>query len=562
MPYLARQVLTNMGGNSRPQARRFFLYLALVALASLFFIVHWFGAESSSLQQGIGYGYGYTPGSRASLAFTVQPSTTLGGAPISPVQVRVQDPLSNPVTTATDSVTIEIETNPAGGTLSGTLTVAAVNGVATFANLSIDKPGVGYILNARALALFGANSSAFNVTPGPPAKLAFTGQPSNTLANSSGATISPPVQVEVQDVSGQLVTTASNSVTIAIGTNPAGGTLAGTLTVAAVGGVATFANPSINNPGSGYTLVASATGLTGATSGTFNITVGIGFHPATVALTTIGALDTITVKTSGVPSGADGVQLNILHSADVAITSPACVGTFQGAVVLGPTVVTGRTLVGCSLSTGLVSGIVGDVMTFVVTRVGSGNPVLTFGLAGTTGTQFSDRGRAISAGTTNTLQITGASSITGIVRLDRRSPTFPTNVGHSIAKVTLSPGGLTASVSAAGSFTLQGVLAGTYTLTASAPGYVSRERTNVVVAGSRLVSVPTEALLRCGLVNNDNVVNIDDLTAMKLSFGSTVTGRVDASGRFVDQNGDGTVNIDDITCVVSRFGTFSPRTWP
>jgi len=68
--------------------------------------------------------------------------------------------------------------------------------------------------------------------------------------------------------------------------------------------------------------------------------------------------------------------------------------------------------------------------------------------------------------------------------------------------------------------------------------------------------------LRCGLVNNDSFVNINDITATVASFGKTLAGRVDAQGRFVDQNGDGFVNINDITCVVSGFGTTSPLPWP
>ncbi len=74
---------------------------------------------------------------------------------------------------------------------------------------------------------------------------------------------------------GNAVTTATNAVTMAIGTNPSSGTLTGTLTVNAVAGVATFANLSINAAGSGYTLAASATGLTGSTSSAFNVTAVI-----------------------------------------------------------------------------------------------------------------------------------------------------------------------------------------------------------------------------------------------------------------------------------------------
>ncbi|MGD0020639.1 MAG: hypothetical protein ABSD62_15470, partial [Candidatus Limnocylindrales bacterium] len=65
--------------------------------------------------------------------------------------------------------------------------------------------------------------------------------------------------------------TSSATVTIAIGTNPGGGTLSGTTSVAAVAGVATFSNLSINLPGTGYTLSATSTGLTSATSSAFDI---------------------------------------------------------------------------------------------------------------------------------------------------------------------------------------------------------------------------------------------------------------------------------------------------
>jgi len=106
---------------------------------------------------------------------------------------------------------------------------------------------------------------------GAPNKLAFLQQPGNTIFNSA---ITPAVTVEIQDVDGNRVATATNSVTIAIGTNPAGGTLSGTLTVNAVAGVATFNDLSINNAGDGYTLTASSGGLTGATSNAFNITTG------------------------------------------------------------------------------------------------------------------------------------------------------------------------------------------------------------------------------------------------------------------------------------------------
>ena len=112
-------------------------------------------------------------------------------------------------------------------------------------------------------------SSTFNVNAGTVNKLAFTVQPSNVTV---GSTISPSVAVSVEDSLGNVVTSATNSITVAIGTNPSAGTLGGTLTVAAVNGVASFSTLNINIAGTGYTLTAGAATLTSAASNTFNVT--------------------------------------------------------------------------------------------------------------------------------------------------------------------------------------------------------------------------------------------------------------------------------------------------
>jgi hypothetical protein len=106
-------------------------------------------------------------GSAAKLAFAVQPSNALAGNILTPaITVQIQDSLGNLITSETRSVTIAIGTNPGGGTLSGTLTVAAVGGVATFNDLSISAPGVGYTLQATSGVLTGATSTSFNILPG------------------------------------------------------------------------------------------------------------------------------------------------------------------------------------------------------------------------------------------------------------------------------------------------------------------------------------------------------------------------------------------------------------
>src|SRR5205807_630273 len=110
--------------------------------------------------------------------------------------------------------------------------VAAVAGVATFSGLSIDKVGTGYTLTATGAG--SATSTAFNITAGTATQLVFSVEPSSTAA---GAAITPAVQVTAQDAQGNTATGFTGNVTVAIGTNPGSGTLAGTATVAASAGV-------------------------------------------------------------------------------------------------------------------------------------------------------------------------------------------------------------------------------------------------------------------------------------------------------------------------------------
>ncbi|HEV8400346.1 MAG TPA: hypothetical protein VGQ18_10985 [Gemmatimonadales bacterium] len=101
------------------------------------------------------------------LSFSVQPSTTLPFTTIQPaVQVTVLDALGTRATTFNGPVTISIGRNGGllvAGTLSGTLTVNAVNGVATFSSLSIDQPGSGYTLVVNAASVSGGESAPFNI---------------------------------------------------------------------------------------------------------------------------------------------------------------------------------------------------------------------------------------------------------------------------------------------------------------------------------------------------------------------------------------------------------------
>jgi len=210
------------------------------------------------------------------LVFVQEPSDAQAGSAISPaVTVAVEDANGNVVTSDNATqITLAIATNPAGGTLTGGSAVTVVNGVATFPGLSVDKAATGYTLSASSNPAYTtATSTPFTISAGAAAQLGFVQQPTNVTA---GSDIAPPVTVAIEDAEGNVVTTDnSTQVTLAIGTNPGGGTLGGGSAVTASSGVATFPGLSVDTVGTGYTLTATSTpALTGATSSPFDVTGG------------------------------------------------------------------------------------------------------------------------------------------------------------------------------------------------------------------------------------------------------------------------------------------------
>ncbi len=103
-----------------------------------------------------------------------------------------------------------------------------------------------------------------------PTSLAFTVPP-------AGARVMvnlPAVQVSVLDEKGNVVPNATNSVYIALESNPTSSPLYGVKARVAVAGVATFSDLRLSRAGKGYTLSAAATGLGAAASAPFDIITG------------------------------------------------------------------------------------------------------------------------------------------------------------------------------------------------------------------------------------------------------------------------------------------------
>jgi len=117
-------------------------------------------------------------------------------------------------------------------------------------------------------------ASVLALNPRTATHLAFLVQPSNTLL--PGMTITPPVQVAALDDAGNTVANFAGPVTVALahdGSLLQNAHLWGTTAQIPTNGVATFADLSIDQVGIGYTLRATADGLTGVTSNPFNVTI-------------------------------------------------------------------------------------------------------------------------------------------------------------------------------------------------------------------------------------------------------------------------------------------------
>jgi hypothetical protein len=303
----------------------------------------------------------------AKVVFIQQPTSTAQGAFTSPaVTVAVQDASCNTVTTDnTTQITLAIGANSGSGILSGTKTVTVVNGIATFSDLSINHATTNYTLVASSSELTSATSSSFNISP-VLTQLGFVQQPTNGYTNTN---LSPAITVQLLDANGELVSQSGVSITIAIGANPSSATLSGTLTRTTTNGVATFSNLKINNAGTGYTLVASSSGLTAATSTTFNIALAptqLGFvqQPPATGYTATTLSPSLTVRlldVNGQPVNKGSVAIilsvgsnpgsGILSGTLTRYTNTSGVATFSGLSVNNAG--TGYTLV--ASSTGLTS---------------------------------------------------------------------------------------------------------------------------------------------------------------------------------------------------------------
>ncbi len=144
----------------------------------------------------------------------------------------------------------------------------------------------------------------------PAQQLVFTSQPA---AMPAGATLSPAPTVSIEDASGKVLANSQAPVTLQLGSGLKSATLAGTLTVNAVNGVATFPDLSLNTPGMGYALTATSPSFMAQNSASFtigNVALTLSLPSSTVNVgSTLGGQLTLSARTSKALSIALGSSL-------------------------------------------------------------------------------------------------------------------------------------------------------------------------------------------------------------------------------------------------------------
>jgi hypothetical protein len=275
-----------------------------------------------------------TPRPATQLGFLQQPGSATAGMPISPaVRVVVRNDQGGTVTAATTAVTLALGTNPHGATLGGTTTVAAVNGIATFGNLTLDRAGTGYTLTASATGLAPATSNPFANLAGPPSQLVFTTAP--PAAATSGQPLSPQPVLQLRDGFGNAVDQGGVVVTASVASGTAG-LIGGASATTSNSGTASFTTLGLSGPGSTVTLAFSAAGLTPAVSAPITLTTPSATTLAIATQPSAAALSGVAFAVQPAVELRDGSG-NKVSTAGVAITAALASGP-AGGTLTGTTV--------------------------------------------------------------------------------------------------------------------------------------------------------------------------------------------------------------------------------
>jgi hypothetical protein len=362
---------------------------------------------------------------------------------------------------------------------------------------------------------------------GPATQLAVTTQPSSAAV--SGTVLAQQPVVQIEDSSGNVVTTDTSTVTAAF---TSGGVNVSNASVAAVNGVATFTNLALTADDGSYTLTFTDSSLTAAVS---NAVVVSG--PATKLVIT-------TQPSTSEPSGVALVVQPVVKVEDA-----------NNNVVLSNT-----STVTAAITAPPVGSSVANATAVAVAGVATFSGLDLTGSAGTYTLTFTDGGLTAAVSSTITVSAGGASKLVIVTEPSSAAPSGAALAQQPVLKIedaggnivttntstvsaTFTSGGFTvsnASVAAvAGVATFSALAlnapAGSYTLTFSDGGFTTAVSTSIVVGvgtASQLVitTQPSSTVANSVALAQQPVVKIEDSGGNIVTTNtSTVTANITSS---------------------------------
>ena len=325
--------------------------------------------------------------------FTTQPVTTVAGTIMSAIVVTATDAMNQTATTYGGNVTLTFGANPGGATLSGTTTVAAVAGVASFNNISLNKAAAGYTLNAASGTLTPAVSIAFGVNAVVPGSNIAV-----SAGNGQSGSVSTLLAMLVTDAFGN--PSPGNNVNWAVASG--GGSVSVASSVTNASGIATTAWTLGPTAGAG-TVTATSAGLIGSPL-TFNSTaLAAGFSKTWTGATNTSWTTATNWSPAGVPVLTDGVFIpltanNPVLSGAVTLTNLTIAPSASLSILANNVTITGNLDAGTT--------IIGGGGTVVLAGTGT--------LQGTVNAPVSVTGTYSTSGTTtlgSSLALSGAGSL-------------------------------------------------------------------------------------------------------------------------------------------------------
>ena len=237
-------------------------------------------SPSDSIYHSLSYTTGVLPAFGAVWVFAFQPgvlSTPIGGAGGLQVQINNSNLPANTATVAYTVVDVASGDTVFQKDVPYTGGVPAVEAIADLPAETeqltveaLDSSNNVLLVAQNDVVVSTATVGVDSVTLGadPATGLVFANGPFSVVAGAS----LPTLVVAETDASGSLAIGSSDTITLSLGTNPGGGTLGGgLLTATASNGLAVFPGVTISRLGIGYSLVASASGLTSVNLAGFNV---------------------------------------------------------------------------------------------------------------------------------------------------------------------------------------------------------------------------------------------------------------------------------------------------